>query len=183
MCDEWSGHAPRLREWSTAKTYEKIRIRGQNDRVLRNIEMILEARNRLGSQLPHLHLAMVIMKQNLHERPDIVRLTSRYSVEQVFVQHLSHDFRESTLPEHYKLMRDYVREQTLLEEDQARETAKELGIDLRPPRTRKRLHAQGTPGPQRCDWPWTGAYYQLSGLCDAVLYGVNPEPRQFWQHL
>jgi radical SAM protein with 4Fe4S-binding SPASM domain len=69
-------------------------------------------------------------------------------------------------------MRDFVQEQTLLEEDphrvehyfaRAREVAGALGVDLRLPRTRPRVHPPGTPGRKRCSWPWDGAYVSYSG--------------------
>ena len=64
------------------------------ERVMRNVEGVLEARRRLDSAMPHLHMVMVIMRQNLHELPDLVRLAHRLEMEQIFVQHLSHDFSE-----------------------------------------------------------------------------------------
>ncbi|HEX4714393.1 MAG TPA: SPASM domain-containing protein, partial [Ktedonobacteraceae bacterium] len=103
---------------------------------------------------------------------DLVRLAHRWSVESLFVQHLCHDFGETSLPERYLPMRDFVQGETLLGEDpqriehyfgQARVLADELGVDLRLPRTRLRLHPSGTPGPQRCNWPWHGAYVSYQG--------------------
>src|SRR4051812_43096811 len=75
---------------ATAATYERIRKRAHFDRVERNIQLLLEARARLGSDWPHLSMVMVIMRQNLHELPDLVRLAHRWSMENVFVQHLAH---------------------------------------------------------------------------------------------
>ncbi len=157
---------------ATAETFERIRVRGHFDRVIRNLEMVLAARGYLASRLPHLHMVMVIMRQNLHELPDLVRLAQQYRMEQVFVQHLSHDFGESSLPGHYKPMREFVDEQTLLTEDQgrveryfgeARAVAAALGIDLRLPRTQAKLYPAGTPGRERCNWPWSGAYISYEG--------------------
>src|SRR5581483_10427319 len=143
---------------ATAETYERIRVRSKFAKVLHNLDLLLEARRRFASRTPELRLVMVIMRQNLHELPDIVRLAHRYEIPSIFVQHLCHDFGESSLPAQYRPMRDFVEDQTLLKEDpavvdrsfnSARAVAKELGIDLRLPRTRVRLHAPGTPGPDR----------------------------------
>jgi radical SAM protein with 4Fe4S-binding SPASM domain len=131
---------------------------------------------------------MVIMRQNLHELPDLVRLAHRWSVESIFVQHLCHDFGESSLPSHYLPMRDFVQEQTLLEEDpqrieryfgEARAAAKELNIDLRLPRTRIRLNPPGTPAPQRCNWPWTGAYISYQGYSMPCCMISTPDRMNF----
>jgi radical SAM protein with 4Fe4S-binding SPASM domain len=157
---------------ASAETYERIRVRAHFDRVVNNLEHLLDLRAQHGCANPQIQLIMVIMRQNLHELPDLVRLARRWSVESLFVQHLCHDFGESSLPERYLPMRDFVQGETLLNEDperieryfgEARMLAQELGVTLRLPRTRLRLHAPGTPGPQRCNWPWHGAYLSYQG--------------------
>jgi radical SAM protein with 4Fe4S-binding SPASM domain len=169
---------------ATAATFERIRARAHFDRVLHNLELVLGARTRLASSLPHLHMVMVIMRQNLHELPDLVHLAARYQMEQIFVQHLSHDFAEASLPDHYKPMRDFVNEQTLLGEDPARiehyfgaarAAAGKLGLDLRLPRTRPKIYAEGTPGRERCNWPWTGAYISYEGYAMPCCMVSTPD--------
>lgn len=172
----------------SAETYERIRVRAHFERVVGNLERLLALKQKQGSSLPHLRLVMVIMRQNLHELPNLVRLAHRWSVESIFVQHLCHDFGESSLPSHYLPMRNFVQEQTLLEEDpqrieqyfgEARATAKELNIDLRLPRTRIRQHPPGTPGPQRCNWPWTGAYISYQGYSMPCCMISTPDRMNF----
>lgn len=173
---------------ATEETYEHIRVRAKFNRVVRNIERVLEARMRMQSQLPHLHMVMVIMKQNLHELPDLVRLAHGWQMEEIFVQHLSHDFKESSLPEHYKPMRDYVDDQTLLTEDPsrvehyfgaARKVAQELGIRLRLPNTRVKPYPPGTPGRERCDWPWSSAYVSYQGYAMPCCMVATPDRANF----
>ena len=117
-------------------------------------------------------MVMVLMRQNLHELPDLVRFAAEWEMEALFVQHLCHDFGEETLPAHYGPMREFVQSQTLLEDDPvrvehffglARETAEALGVDLRLPRTSPRTHPPGTPGRKRCSWPWSGGYVSYTG--------------------
>lgn len=169
---------------ATAETYERIRARSRFERVLRNLDLLLAARRRLGSDQPGLRLVMVIMRQNLHELPDIVRLAQRWSMESVFVQHLAHDFAETALPQHYRPMRDFVEAETLLNEDpqrieryfsEARHVARELGISLRLPRIRPRTHPPGTRGRDRCDWPWTGAYLTYDGFALPCCMVATPD--------
>jgi MoaA/NifB/PqqE/SkfB family radical SAM enzyme len=173
---------------ATAETYEFIRIRAHLDRVLCNVELLLEARRRLESSRPHLHMVSVLMRRNLHELPDLVRLANRLEMESLFVQHLCHDFSESSLPSHYRPMREFVQEETLLEEDPrriehyfalARQAAEELGVKLRLPRTRPRLHPPGTPGPKRCDWPWHGPYISYQGLAMPCCMIATPDRTNF----
>ncbi|HLJ97669.1 MAG TPA: radical SAM protein [Gemmataceae bacterium] len=173
---------------ATPATYGRIRVRARLERVLRNVELLLGARARLGSQRPRLRMVTVAMRQNLHELPDLVRLAHDYQMESLFVQHLCHDFGESSLPAHYRPMREFVEAQTLLRDDaqrvdryfgEARAVATELGMELRLPRTRPRPHPPGTPGPERCDWPWHGPYITYQGLAMPCCMIATPDRLNF----
>jgi radical SAM protein with 4Fe4S-binding SPASM domain len=173
---------------ATPATYERIRLRSRLERVLHNIELLLDARARLGSERPHLRMVVVAMRPNLHELPQLVRLAHRHHMESVFVQHLCHDFGESSQPAHYRPMRDFVDAETLLREDpqriecyfgEARGVAKEVGMALRLPRTRPRPHPAGTPGPERCDWPWHGPYISYQGLVMPCCMIATPDRLNF----
>jgi radical SAM protein with 4Fe4S-binding SPASM domain len=173
---------------ATAETYEHIRKGARFEQVVRNLELLLEARKQLGRELPHVHLVMVVMQQNLHELPELVRLAHQWSVEQIFVQHLCHDFGESSLPAHYQPMREFVQAQTLLEQEQehieqyfnqARTVARELGVNLRLPRTKPRIHPAGTAGQKRCDWPWRGAYISYQGYAMPCCMVSTPDRINF----
>jgi len=129
-------------------------------------------------------MVVVAMRQNLHEFPDLVRLARRLGIDAVFVQHLCHDFGESSLPAHYRPMREFVEGETLVNEDrdridryfaEARAEAETLGVDLRLPSTRPRPHPPGTPGPKRCDWPWSGAYVSYQGLSMPCCMVATPD--------
>src|SRR4029453_7515657 len=93
---------------ATAETYERIRVRAHFDRVLANVRLLSEAKERAGSAKPNLHLVMVLMRDNLDELPDIVLLAAGVQIKEVFVQQLGHDFGEESLPSAYKPMRDFV---------------------------------------------------------------------------
>jgi radical SAM protein with 4Fe4S-binding SPASM domain len=169
---------------ASPETYERIRARAHYERVVRNMERLLEARDKLGGARPHIHLVMVIMRQNLHELPELVRLAAGWSVEEMFVQNLSHDFGEASLPAEYRPMRDFVQQESLAGEDperieryfrKARALAGELGLKLRLPRTQPRRYPPGTPGRQRCDWPWTGAYISYEGYAMPCCMVSTPD--------
>jgi len=173
---------------ATAATYERIRVRASLARVIRNLELLLATRDRLGSGRPRLRLVMVVMRQNLQELPELVRLAHRYEFDEFFVQHLCHDFGESTLPSQYRSMREFIQAQTLFEEDaqrvaasfaHARELAEALGVRIRLPRTQPRPHPAGTPGRQRCDWPWRGAYLSYRGDAMPCCMVATPDRINF----
>src|SRR5436305_7540468 len=58
---------------ASREVYERIRVRARLDRVLGNLELIRSAKRELGSDRPHLRMVTVLMRQNLHELPDLVR--------------------------------------------------------------------------------------------------------------
>ena len=168
----------------TPATYEAIRVYANYERVRRNLEGFLKARARAGTARPRVHLVMVIMRQNLDELPLVVRQAAAWGIDEMFVQQLSHEFGEAELPDQYAPMRDFVRGETLLHEDlarvtgvfdQAREIAAAAGLPLRLPRTRPRLHPPGTPGRERCDWPWTGAYVTYDGYLLPCCMVATPD--------
>jgi MoaA/NifB/PqqE/SkfB family radical SAM enzyme len=173
---------------ASPETYERIRARAHFDRVLRNLDHLLRARWRDGGRHPRLRLVMVIMRQNLHELPELVRLAHGKSIETMFVQHLCHDFGESSLPGHYAPMRAFVQSQTLLGEDpvrvaryfdQAAAVAAALGVDLRLPRPEVRAHPAGTAGRDRCDWPWHGPYISYQGYSMPCCMIATPDRYNF----
>lgn len=169
---------------ATAQTYQDIRVRARFERVLRNLRRLTQAKVRLQSSLPHLRLVAVAMRRNLHELPDLVRLAHEEGIDTVFVQHLCHDFGESSLPAQYKPMRSFIDEQTLLHEDAsrveqyfnaAREQAGALGVTLRLPSLTPRVHAPGTDGRTRCDWPWRGTYISYDGKAMPCCMVATPD--------
>lgn len=173
---------------ATAATYERIRVRARFDRVIANVEGLVAARRRLESASPRIRMVVVAMRENLRELPDLVRLAQRLAIDTVFVQHLCHDFGESSLPALYRPMRAFVESETLTELDEeevgrffdeAHRVADDLGVDLRLPRIRPRLHPPGTPGPQRCQWPWRGAYVSYQGLAMPCCMVSTPDRINF----
>jgi radical SAM protein with 4Fe4S-binding SPASM domain len=133
-------------------------------------------------------MIVVVMRQNVHELPELVRLAHRFEIPAIFVQHLCHDFGEATLPAAYRPMREFVEEETLLHEDigvvqihfeAARFLARQFNIDLRLPSLTPRLHAPETPGPERCDWPWRGAYVSYQGLAMPCCMVATPDRIHF----
>lgn len=173
---------------ATAATFEQIRLRASFERVMRNLDLLLAARAQLRSDQPQIKLVAVVMRCNLHELPDLVRLAHGRSISALSAQHLCHDFGEASLPAHYHPMRAFVEAETLLHEDpqrveryfaEARALAAALGVELRLPRTRPRPHPPGTPGPQRCDWPWRGAYISYQGLAMPCCMVSTPDRINF----
>jgi radical SAM protein with 4Fe4S-binding SPASM domain len=173
---------------ATAQTYEYIRLRARFDRVLRNLKRLTDARTRLGAGRPEIGLVAVAMRRNLGELPGLVRLAHELGIEHVSVQHLCHDFGESSLPEQYRPMRAFVEDETLLNEDPervarafdaARAAAGALGVSLRLPNVRPHAHAPSAGGRSRCDWPWRGAYVSYAGDAMPCCMVATPDRINF----
>jgi MoaA/NifB/PqqE/SkfB family radical SAM enzyme len=173
---------------ANAETYQRIRVRSRLEKVLHNVELLRESRERHGSATPELRMVAVVMRQNLEELPELVRLAHRLGMLSVFVQHLCHDFGEESLPAQYRPMRDFVQANTLLEVDtdvldrwfgEARQVAQETGVELRLPRSRPRPHDPNKKGRDRCDWPFTGAYISYQGLAMPCCMIATPDRMNF----
>lgn len=173
---------------ASAETYEFIRVRARFSRVLRHLNYLIDAKRRLQRQLPQIELVAVAMRKNLHELPALVRLAHEVGVDAVSVQHLCHDFSESTLPEKYVPMRAFVESETLLNEDPARveaffdaarADARAAGIALRLPNVRPRAHDAALGGRARCDWPWRGAYLSYDGQAMPCCMVATPDRVNF----
>jgi MoaA/NifB/PqqE/SkfB family radical SAM enzyme len=167
-----------------ARAYEYIRVGARFEKVLRNLGWLTEAKRRLGSVLPEIALVAVAMRRNLEQLPALVRLASGYGVHSLSVQHLAHDFGESSLPLRYRPMREFVEEETLLAEnparvqrwfDEARAVAESLGVQLRLPNPRPRPRPASLRGRERCDWPWRGAYVAYTGEAMPCCMVATPD--------
>jgi radical SAM protein with 4Fe4S-binding SPASM domain len=173
---------------ASPEVYASIRKGGRLSRVLQNIDDLNEARRRRNSSLPNLSLVTVIMRRNLPELADLVRLAGGRGIKSMFVQHLCHDFGESTLPADYLPMRDFVDEETLLHEDSSRveasfaeaaAVARQLDVDLRLPSLQSGGFPQSMKGRERCDWPWRGAYVSYQGYVMPCCMISTPDRLNF----
>lgn len=153
---------------ATKTTYERIRVRANYEKSVRNLRRVVDERSRLRSRTPYIEIVAVAMRENLDELADLVDQAGRWGVDAVSVQHLCHDFGEASLPSHYRPMREFVESQTLLREDRrriedafeaARGAAKRHELQLRLPD----LNEKPPSDPRGCGWPSTGAYFSYRG--------------------
>jgi radical SAM protein with 4Fe4S-binding SPASM domain len=153
---------------ATPALYERIRRGARFAKVIRNLRRVMDARRALASPL-HVRVVTVLMRQNLHELPALVRLASAEGVDDMFVQYLCHDFEETSLPDAYRPMRDFIHDEALESVprealahafDEARNAAAACGVRLRLPPLERRARPVAIP---RCDWPWRGAYVSFRG--------------------
>jgi MoaA/NifB/PqqE/SkfB family radical SAM enzyme len=159
---------------ATAPTFESIRDGARFDQVIRNLRRVIAARAALDQTGPFVQLNAVLMRANLPELVDLVRLAADVGVDRMWVQALSHDFGDTAGGhETYVAIRDHAAEQAVWSDggrvlpalDEARRVAGELGLDLRLPEAGPQPDwAAPVADELPCDWPWTGAYITHRGL-------------------
>lgn len=171
---------------ATAETYEHIRRGARFDRVIANILKVQRARRLFQSPTPEMILTAVVMRRNVRELPDLVRLAHDLSIRSVFVQHLGQELAEPSLPAAYAPLRTFLHEQSLFQVDRreinllfkkARATAEDLGIKLRLPRLDELPMLQGSA--RRCDWPWKSAYITYQGYVVPCCIIATPDRAHF----
>ncbi len=136
-------------------TYQLIHGVSKLQQVIENIETLNRVKKELGSELPALVLGYVLMKANLDELPDFVRLGARLKAASIGVGHLT-VFRESLKEQ--SLLYDREHSNNVLEE--TRKLAEILGVHVHLP----------VPFDLSVD-PWKDKFPPFSGLC--------PEPWEF----
>jgi MoaA/NifB/PqqE/SkfB family radical SAM enzyme len=171
-----------------ARAYEYIRVGASFSKVLRNLGWLNQAKERLHAALPEIRLVAVAMRANLEQLPALVRLAHRYRVHSLSIQHLAHDFSESSLPLRYQPMRRFVDQETLATEDparvqrwfdEARAAAAATGVRLRLPNSSPQPRPAAARGRERCDWPWRGSYIAYSGEAMPCCMVATPDRKNF----
>jgi radical SAM protein with 4Fe4S-binding SPASM domain len=166
---------------ATAATFEHIRDGAHFDQVLRNLRRLVDVRARLGSATPSIQLNVVLMRSNVHELDDMVRLAADVGVDRLWLQALSHDFSDTDGDdEAYVEIRSFAQDEGLWAGEEgidraggrplsdvtagARRLARSLGIALRLPEDGPPDElAAGDESSMPCDWPWTSAYVTHDG--------------------
>ena len=75
---------------ATLETYRAIRGVAKFDRVVENVTALTHLKRALGVGLPKISLWFTVMKKNLEELPDFIRLAGKMGAAQVNVQRLVH---------------------------------------------------------------------------------------------
>ena len=114
-----------------SETYLKIRRKSQWDHVMENLERLVAAKERNHSLLPEISFEFVLMRSNVEDLNDFVKIAHRFGVKYVGIRHLW-IFGEATRKESMFLYPDLMKEKFT----EAEQLGKELGVfvDL-PPQT------------------------------------------------
>jgi MoaA/NifB/PqqE/SkfB family radical SAM enzyme len=152
------------------EVYEAVRRKASFDKVIRNLDRLMDAREALGSAL-EVRGVMVLMRSNLEQLPALVRLLHEHRVEELLVQRLSSDLEQAELPGRYIPIRNFVQQAELRQADErrasevfaeARSLASACGLRLHLPRLAPAGAARPSAG-HGCRWPWEQLYVSAAG--------------------
>lgn len=107
---------------ATAATFENIRHHAKFATVVGNTRRLVARRRELGRNIPRLQIAMVLMRENMHELPDLVRLAADIGADSVYV-----GFVSAIVPENI-CEREPIRTNAMLRE--ARRVAEALKLPI-----------------------------------------------------
>lgn len=111
------------------ETYEMLRSKVRFENTITNIEALNRCKEQVGSSAPIVNFSFVLMKSNLEEVPDFIRMAHDLKAVSIHLQHLI-PYRNLDL-EKESLVHEKTKCNRILEE--ARKVAQELGITLLEP--------------------------------------------------
>jgi radical SAM protein with 4Fe4S-binding SPASM domain len=152
---------------ASEETFASIRRGARLDTVVANLATLLDVKRAARAEHPRVQLNTVVMRRNLTELDDLVRLAHDLGVSRMWIQNLSHDFSDAPTDD-YAAISAFVRSESVwsldpevvLALDRARATACDLGLELRLPESGSEARVDGEPA---CDWPWRSAYVGWDG--------------------
>ena len=111
---------------ATKKTYEKIRIGSDFDRLIENIKTFIKIKKELNKRNPTLRLEFVAMTQNIHELLPYIDLAKRIGINIIVVSHVitfSEEQEKQALYNHNAPKHRQIWDEAMLK-------ARDLGIHL-----------------------------------------------------
>lgn len=110
---------------ATKETFERIRPPGKWDTLMDRFDLVKEIKEASGSEFPHLSATAVLMRSNIREMPDLIRLMATKGVTQMNFVHMAVmgglGIEDETLMNDPKLCNETLREM--------RRVAEEVGIE------------------------------------------------------
>jgi MoaA/NifB/PqqE/SkfB family radical SAM enzyme len=150
---------------ATAETYQAVRGVSRFDRVVENVTALAALKKSLGAAAPKISLWFTVMKRNVGELPDFVRLAGKTGAAQVNVQRLVH-YGEGLAVQGQSLYGSL----TALEEEmlaEATRLAQDSGIDLSASGATTPPESLTPREKQRpwsgCQRPWSLSYITANG--------------------
>ncbi|MFZ3136757.1 MAG: radical SAM protein [Thermodesulfovibrionales bacterium] len=166
---------------ATKKTYESIRIGAKYDEVLFNITRFNKYRNELPDvQRPKWGFSYVLMRRNIEEFPDFIRLAHELQADFIGSAHIvicAPKLRDESLIFHKKLANDKIEE--------AKEVASKLGVNLSIPplytleEENEKQNVSDkvkTQGKIKCPYLWNSSWIETNGDIRPCCIATDDKP-------
>jgi radical SAM protein with 4Fe4S-binding SPASM domain len=141
---------------ATAETFTEMRKGSRFDRIVENIRMMSDERER-GSNLV-MSAWTVVTQKNIHELSKIVRLAKQLGLDRITIQpHLTNWGKEEMLARTDDIQVENEPENFATELAAAKSVATEVGIDLRVNESNR--FCRDKP----CSWAWKSSYIAANG--------------------
>jgi radical SAM protein with 4Fe4S-binding SPASM domain len=151
---------------ATRETYMQIRGVDQFERVIRNVQYLVTRQRQRGCQAPRVSMWFTVIKANLDELPDFIRLAARLGVPEVNAQRLVFYGQGLAVQEQSLHRKLEEREQRLIAEAEALAQGYEI-VFKASGATTPLESLQGATPDQRpwsgCQRPWTLSYVTANG--------------------
>lgn len=150
---------------ATPETYQAIRGVPRFDRVVENVTALAALKKSLGAATPKISLWYTVMKRNVGELPDFIRLAGKLGAAAVNVQRLVHYGEGLAVPGQSLFGALTAREDDMLAE--ATRLAAEMGITLTASGNSTPAESLSPEARERpwagCRRPWTLSYVTANG--------------------
>lgn len=142
---------------ASAGTFERIRVRGNFERVCRNIAELVDYRNQTCSSLT-IQIWTVVTRENIDELEEIVALARQLGVDGLTFQPFLSDWGKDEIRHEILAMRIDAKEPSTDEMFVGAERlAKNLGLPLTVYRSNLLTKKK------KCSWPWTSTFIAANG--------------------
>jgi len=150
---------------ASASVYEFIRRGAQFNRVVANVQALVDAKRRVGSERPYVRLAMVVTSYNVAEMPDLVALGHQLGVDEIVTTRF-----KDIAPTLSGWICDTEEMAEAIAESNRR--AAELGVRLLVEFTPTDSPDSGNGGTssRRCLWPWLSVNVTIDGFLTPCSY-------------
>jgi MoaA/NifB/PqqE/SkfB family radical SAM enzyme len=156
---------------ATPQTHDAIRVNSSLADLTRDIRSFQETKARLGKSNPKLHLVYLLLKNNIHELPVLLRLAKELRIEEVILIHIA--LVSNTWQEEQKVFADTPNPEYEAMIEEGERLAGELKIQFkRPPLTPRDVAVCS-------ENPLQNLYISVKGNVSPCVYLNPPLPTPF----
>lgn len=141
---------------ATAETFEKIRVGGDFEEVVKNIKRLIKLRT--DKKKPKISIWSLIVKDNIQEIPEIVKLGEELGVDLISFQLFLNDWGKEKMRRYTRTVATSLNSKELVVKlAEAKKIAKKKRLNI------EVYYENFLSKKRKCRWPWIGAYIASNG--------------------